>query len=105
MLLRTSLVLETSQRHLASIPDYNLDKLEISSYLARVSAVMFYAEMEERVKEIVGERFADGGDRKLAHFLRKTNEGLLKRMKRKELFLCLEMTAKKLFSRVFHLRS
>lgn len=46
---------------------------------------MFYAEMEERVKEIVGERFADGGDRKLAHFLRKTNDGLLKRMKRKEL--------------------
>lgn len=84
-LLRTSQVLETSERHLTGIPDTNLDKLEISSYFAQIATVTMFSEMEENLKEIVKERFRHGGDEKLANFLAKTNEKLLARMKRKEI--------------------
>ena len=79
------MVINTSERHLREIPESNIDRSVISIYLARMAAVTFYAEMEEQVKDIVAARFTHGGDAKLAHFLSKTNDGLLARMKRKEI--------------------
>ena len=84
-LLRTNQVVETSERHLSSISDTNLDKLEISNYFAQIATVVFFSEMEKNLKEIVKSRFRHGGDEKLATFLSKTNEKLLSRMKRKEI--------------------
>lgn len=84
-LLRTRQILETSERHLETVPSTNLDRLEISSYFAQMAAVTFFSEMEEKLKEVVKERFVHGGDAKLAHFLSKTNEKLLSRMKRRDI--------------------
>jgi hypothetical protein len=84
-LLRTNQVVETSERHLVSIADTNLDKLEIANYFSQIATVVFFSEMEEKLKEIVKDRFRHGGDEKLATFLAKTNEKLLSRMKRKEI--------------------
>jgi len=67
------------------VDDFNIDKHEISNYLACVSAVIFYAEMEECLKVIVRNRLKIDVDGKLGNFLNKTNEKMLSRMKRKEL--------------------
>jgi hypothetical protein len=84
-LLRTLQVVETAERHLSTVPSTNLDRLEISSYFAQIAAVTFFSEMEEKLKEVVKQRFVHGGDEKLAHFLAKTNEKLLSRMKRRDI--------------------
>lgn len=84
-LLRTNQVVETSERHLSTVPDTNLDKLEIASYFAQIATVVFFSEMEENLREIVRERFRHGGDEKLATFLAKTNEKLVARMKRRDI--------------------
>lgn len=84
-LIRTSFIIETAERHIAGIEQTNLDRTAISIYLARTAAISFFGEMEERVKSVVAARLRDGGDGKLANFLSKTNEGVLKRMKRSEI--------------------
>lgn len=84
-LIRTSSLIETAERHVSSIPDTNLDKTEIASYLGRVAAVTFYAEMEQQVQVVVKGRLSGFKDEKLMKFVISTNDGMLKRMKRKEI--------------------
>ena len=84
-LQRTCYAIERSRIHLNGVDDSNLDKHQISNYLACVSAVIFYSEMEECLKSIVRKRLNVDVDGKLGTFLNKTNEKMLSRMKRKEL--------------------
>lgn len=82
---RTALVIETSRRHVSAIPNDSADKALISAYLAGIACVIFYSEMEERVRDVLKKRLAVGGDTKLATFLFKTNEGILKRIKKTDI--------------------
>jgi hypothetical protein len=84
-LVRTLLIVETAERHVAAIEQTNLDRAAISIYLARVASITFFGEMEERIRTIVASRLGRGGDARLATFLAKTNEGVLKRMKRSDI--------------------
>ncbi|WP_146184093.1 MULTISPECIES: HEPN domain-containing protein [unclassified Caulobacter] len=84
-LLRTAMVLEVAERHLqneaANSPDFAL----VSNYLAQVATVTFYAEMEQRLHEVVRNRLMGAGDEKLAYFLAKHREALVKRVKKSEI--------------------
>ncbi len=84
-LLRTYQIIETSERHLESIPQTNLDRLEIASYFAQIASVSFFSEMEEKLWDTVKDRLVHGGDEKLAHFLSKIKDSDVARMKRREI--------------------
>ncbi|HEV2078934.1 MAG TPA: hypothetical protein VGR19_03410 [Allosphingosinicella sp.] len=57
----------------------------IEIYLVQFLLVAFYAEVEEKIKEIVFERLKLVEDRKVAEFIFKTHEGMLKRVKKAEI--------------------
>lgn len=84
-LLRTDLVLDTSRRHLASLQPGNPDIAEISSYLAQVASITFYSEVEEHIKRIVDARLRASGDHRIAHFIFKNKEGMIKRISKSDI--------------------
>lgn len=84
-LLRTAQILDTSERHIDSIEQTNLDRLEIASYFAQIAVVTFFSEMEEKLRDVVKARFRHGGDEKLANFLANINDKQVARMKRREI--------------------
>jgi hypothetical protein len=57
----------------------------VESCLVQYLLVAFYSEVEERIKEIISSRISDIQDRKVAAFVFKTNEGMLKRVKKAEI--------------------
>lgn len=79
------MILEVAERHLQNEAANSPDVALISSYLAQVAAVTFYAEMEQRLHEIVKSRLMIAGDEKLAHFIGKTKESIVKRVKKSEI--------------------
>jgi hypothetical protein len=57
----------------------------IEVYLVQFLLVAFYAEVEEKIKAIVIKRLNVIDDQKVAHFIYKTHEGMLKRVKKAEI--------------------
>lgn len=57
----------------------------IESYFVQYLLIAFYSEMEERLKEIVSARLRQVQDRKVASFIYKTNEAMIRRVKKAEI--------------------
>jgi ethanolamine utilization protein EutQ (cupin superfamily) len=57
----------------------------IESYLVQYLLVAFYSELEEHVKRIISDRISQIEDRKVACFVSKTHEQMLKRVKKSEI--------------------
>lgn len=57
----------------------------IESYLVQYLLVAFYSELEEHVKFIISNRISGIGDRKVSSFIIKSNEGMMKRVKKAEI--------------------
>lgn len=82
---RTSLVVETSLRHLEGVPADSPDRPLVATYLAQVATVTFCAEIEEAIVSLVQARLAGAADSKVAHFITKTNEGMIKRVPKSDI--------------------
>jgi hypothetical protein len=81
LLARTSFALDEIEGFLADAGSNPL----IESYFVQYLLVAFYAEVEEHVKAIISDRIKDIGDRKVAAFVFKSNEAMLKRVKKAEI--------------------
>lgn len=57
----------------------------IESYLVQFLLVLFYSEVEEKIKEIAVKRLSVIDDKKVTAFLTKMNEGMFKRIKKSEI--------------------
>lgn len=57
----------------------------VENCLVQYLLVAFYSEVEERIKEIISARISNIQDRKVAAFVFKSNEGMLKRVKKSEI--------------------
>ncbi|KQU49767.1 hypothetical protein ASG67_11750 [Sphingomonas sp. Leaf339] len=57
----------------------------VESYLVQYLLVAFYSELEEHVKGIIAARISQVQDRKVAYFVAKTHEHMLKRVKKSEI--------------------
>jgi hypothetical protein len=80
-LARTSFALEEITKFL----DSTFRNPLVESYLVQYLLVAFYSEVEEHVKDIISNRINTIGDRKVASFVYKTNEGMLKRVKKSDI--------------------
>jgi hypothetical protein len=80
-LQRTTFAYEETVSHLDQFGRNPL----IESYLVQYLLVCFYAEVEERLKEIVSAQLGQIGDRKVASFIFKSSEGMIKRVKKAEI--------------------
>jgi hypothetical protein len=80
-LVRTFFAFEETQRHISDVGSIPL----IESYLVQYLLISFYSEFEEAVKYIILERLNNIQDRKVASFVFKTNEAMLKRVKKGEI--------------------
>lgn len=80
-LTRTSFALEEIEQFLAVSEANPL----IENCLVQYLLVSFYSEVEERIKAIIHTRINSIQDRKVANFVFKTNEGMLKRIKKAEI--------------------
>lgn len=78
---RTSFAYEETLAHLNKTGRNPL----IEAYLSQYLLVAFYAEVEERVREIILNRLSQIEDRKVASFVFKTNEGMLKRINKSDI--------------------
>lgn len=57
----------------------------VESYLVQYLLIAFYSEFEEKVKDIIRSRLSKIDDRKVSSFVFKTNEGMIKRVKKTDL--------------------
>lgn len=80
-LVRTNFAYEETAAHMERVGRNPL----IEVYLVQFLLVAFYAEIEEKVKEIVSARLATINDRKVASFIFKSHEGMLKRVKKADI--------------------
>lgn len=80
-LARTAFALDEVQVFLHGVEGNPL----VESYLVQYLLVAFYSELEEHVKSIIAARIAQVQDRKVAHFVAKTHEQMLKRVKKAEI--------------------
>ena len=80
-LVRTSFAFEEMQNHILASGQSSL----IESYLVQYLLISFNSEVEEYVKEIIGNRISAIQDRKVASFVFKSNEGMLKRIKKTDI--------------------
>ncbi|WP_267394554.1 MULTISPECIES: hypothetical protein [unclassified Sphingomonas] len=80
-LQRTSFAYEETLSHLQNVGRNPL----IEIYLVQFLLVAFYAEVEEKVKEIVSARLNSISDPKVASFIFKSHEGMLKRVKKADI--------------------
>lgn len=80
-LVRTTFALEEVKNHLQRS---GRDPL-IEIYLVQFLLVAFYAEVEEKIKDIISVRLSLIADTRVASFVFKTNEGMLKRVKKAEI--------------------
>jgi hypothetical protein len=58
----------------------------IESYLVQYILVAFYSELEEHVKIIIADRIGSIQDSKVAHFVSKTHENMIKRVKKSDIY-------------------
>lgn len=79
-LSRTTFAYEETLSHLRDVGRNPL----IEAYLVQYLLVSFYAEVEERIKEIITVRLSEINDRKVASFIFKSNEAMIKRVKKAE---------------------
>lgn len=80
-LVRTSFAYDEVTNHLNQVGRNPL----IEIYLVQFLLVAFYAEMEEKIKDIILSRLRIIEDRKVAGFIFKTHEQMLKRVKKAEI--------------------
>lgn len=80
-LVRTSFALEEVTEFLSNTQGSPL----IDSYLVQYLLVSFYSEMEDKIKDIVNNRLSQITDVKVSYFVAKTNEGMLRRVKKAEI--------------------
>lgn len=80
-LSRTSFAYEETRHHLTAVGRNPL----IETYLVQYLLIAFYAEFEERMKEIVSQRLSLIADRKVAAFIVKLNEGMIKRINKTDI--------------------
>ena len=80
-LVRTSFAFEEATAYIAHAGSNSL----IESYFVQYLLVAFYSEVEERVKEIISQRLNEISDRKVASFIFKSNEAMLRRVKKAEI--------------------
>jgi uncharacterized membrane-anchored protein YjiN (DUF445 family) len=79
-LSRTRLVAKSIRDHSAISADP-----EIESYLAQHLAVVFYAEVEKKVEELIVEVFRRYSDDKIATFLQRNQASIISRIKKSDL--------------------
>lgn len=80
-LQRTNFAYEETLAHLKAVGRNPL----IEIYLVQFLLVAFYAEVEEKVKEIILARLSSISDPKVASFIFKSNEGMLKRVSKSDI--------------------
>lgn len=80
-LSRTTFAYEEAISHLQKFGRNPL----IEIYLVQYLLILFYSEVEDKIKEIVTARLSQIDDRKVASFVFNTNEGMLKRVKKAEI--------------------
>lgn len=80
-LTRTTFAYEAVLQHLTSVGRNPL----IEIYLVQFLLVAFYAEVEEKLKLIISARLNEIADRKVASFIYKTSEGMIRRVKKAEI--------------------
>lgn len=80
-LVRTSFALDEVQDFVASTEANSL----ITSYFVQYLLICFYSEVEEKIKAIIADRLNMVSDRKVAAFIFKSNEGMLKRVKKSDI--------------------
>lgn len=78
---RTKLAYEEIQSHITKLPKNHL----IESYFVQYLLIRFYSEMEEAIKSIIKRRVEKCGDEKLASYVTKSNESMMKRIKKAEI--------------------
>lgn len=79
---RTAFALEKIKEHLEKIEHRNT---EIENFLVRHLAVVFYSEMERNVKKIYSNRLHFDGDARLKHFIERTHDNMLRRIKKSDI--------------------
>ena len=82
---RTSLVVHTARSHLDSLPDDMPNKSLVAIYLAQVATVTLCSEIEESIVKLVQERLARAENAKVAHFIVKTNDGMIRRIPKSDI--------------------
>lgn len=82
---RTTLVLETAEAHLGGLPDSTPNKALVAVYLAQVATVTFCSEIEESLIKLIRDRLSRAENAKVAHFITKTNEGMIKRVPKSDI--------------------
>jgi len=80
-LIRTNFAYDEAVSHLSSSASNPL----IESYLVQYLLISFYSEVEEKIKEIISERISNINDYKVSSFVFKTNEGMIKRIKKADI--------------------
>lgn len=80
-LVRTNFAYDEIKEYLASTGENSL----IESYFVQYLLVAFYSEVEDSVKKIISDRIGKIDDRKVASFVFKSNEGMLKRVKKSDI--------------------
>jgi hypothetical protein len=80
-LARSTFAYEETQAFLGEAPENPL----IKSYLVQYLLVSLYSEIEEHVKKVIQGRINLINDSKVASFVFKSNEGMLKRVKKAEI--------------------
>lgn len=80
-LARTTFAYEEASAHLERVGSDPL----IENYLVQYLLVSFYAEIEEKIRDIMCERISSITDRKVSHFVTTMNEGMFRRVKKTEI--------------------
>lgn len=80
-LVRTQFAYEEIANHMAIVGRNAL----LESYFVQYLLIAFYAEVEERLKETITKRLSQINDEKVAHFIYKTNESMIKRVRKSEI--------------------
>jgi hypothetical protein len=80
-LVRTSFAFDETNAYIESTQKNSL----VESYFVQYLLIAFYSEVEEHVKKIISKRLDEVQDRKVASFIFKSNEGMLRRVKKAEI--------------------
>ena len=78
---RTTFAYEETQSYLATSGRNAL----VEAYLVQYLLVCFYSEIEERIKEVIESRIREINDPKVASFIIKTSQGMIRRVKKAEI--------------------
>lgn len=82
MLHKTRLVLENVR---SAVGDIKPERLAIKNYFAEYILVIFYSEMEEKLKGIFYEKLKNGSNEETASFIEQNMGHIMKRLKKSEI--------------------